>query len=693
MGRDVNRTEPENILVTSAQKIKVAGTVTAVPGYFTKNNKALTEVLVQGNMTKISYQAFYNCENLTSATLDAPIDTIRYEAFYGCKALPGIEMPESMKCIEKAAFYNCSALSSFTIPAATEYVGRGIFTNCTALKSITIEDSDKPLYFQNDYNTYYNGNVELCTSDMESLYLGRDITRADASRLVSKVQKITLGTPVTDIGNMFSSTTNVTKVSVPWQTPIEIADAAFATATYDNAILSVPGGTEATYRSLTGWKKFKSIQPGSYFVTATATAGGKLKFANLTVSDGTKKMLIDRETDVTFEVMPDENYDFTSLTVNGEAVPVTNGTYTYTNLLSDINVEAKFTEKPKFDITATAIGGTVSLNGAAPSASQSIKVYRDTGVVLTIAASEGYRLKTLTVNGADMTAQVSNNTLQLENIQEAQDIVVTFEQYIFSVSITGAGISVSTMTPQYGESVTVTIEDDPDRTLVALLVNGQDVTAQVANGQYVIKNVTGNVTIEVTFRSTKEFITLTGELATYSCAQDLNFTGSDLKAYIAAGYNKQENEVLLVRVYDVPAGTGIVVKGTKNTTYKVPYFTSQSYYVNLLRAQLTPGQITATTGNMSNFVLKEDDSDGKFYAPESPVLLAGNKAFLQVPTDFFAGARFVKIVFAEEEGTGIDRFEMIEKTSGDAIYNLSGQRVQQTGRGIYIENGRKVLKK
>lgn len=86
--------------------------------------------------------------------------------------------------------------------------------------------------------------------------------------------------------------------------------------------------------------------------------------------------------------------------------------------------------------------------------------------------------------------------------------------------------------------MTVTIDDDPDLTLVTLLVNGQDVTTQVVDGQYVIQNVTGNVTIEATFKSTKEFITMTGDYATFSCSQDLNFTGSDLRAYIAAGFNK-----------------------------------------------------------------------------------------------------------------------------------------------------------
>ena len=767
MGRDVNRTEPENILVTSANKIKVAGNVTAIPGYFTKNNKALTEVLVQGDMTKISYQAFCYCENLTSVTLDAPIDTIRYEAFYGCTALPGIELPEEMKCIERAAFYDCTALSSFTIPSATEYVERGIFTNCTALKSLTIEDSDKPLFFKNNYNTYYSGTNELCTSDLEELYVGRDITQADAARLVSKAQKVTFGEPVTKLSGQYSSISGIAKVVAPWQTPITINSGEFSDATYQSATLFVPGGTINAYKGKVGWSKFLKIEANSYFVTGTATAGGTLKFEGQTVTNGSKKLLVEREKDVVFEVAPEENYDFARLLVNGAAVEVSEGIYTYPCLLQDIEVKAAFTEKPKFDIKATATGGMVSLNGANFSASQTIKVYRDTDVTLAIAANEGYEQPKVTVNGTDVTAQLQDNTLKIENIQEAKTIVVTytkmkfqiakqttqngsielsktvvewgdsftatfkpatgyelataslnnqdvtaqvadnvltvtnvkenktvgatFKRVVFNVTISGGGITVSNTNPQYGENVTVTIDDDPDLTLVTLLVNGVDVTAQVVGGQYVIQNVTGDVTIEATFKSTKEFITMTGEYATFSCPQDLDFTSSDLRAYIASGFNKATNQVLLTRVKDVPAGTGVFLVGEPNTTYKIPYSETTSYYVNLFQANLQKTDIPATAGNFSNYIFDVQDSEPGFYPIDGKATLLAQTAYLQLPTSFVAAGVKVSVIFEEDIIDGIEEFRISDEDAD--IYDLAGRRLGKMQRGINIVNGKKVLVK
>ena len=158
----------------------------------------------------------------------------------------------------------------------------------------------------------------------------------------------------------------------------------------------------------------------------------------------------------------------------------------------------------------------------------------------TFKPATGYELATATVNNQDVTAQVKDNVLTVTGVKENKTVGATFQKQTYAVTISGGGVSVSNLNPKYGDNVTVTIEDDPDRTLVSLLVNGQDVTAQVKDGQYIIKNVTGNVTIEATFKSTKEFITMTGEYATFSCPQDLNFTGSDLRAYIASGFNKAD---------------------------------------------------------------------------------------------------------------------------------------------------------
>jgi len=260
------------------------------------------------------------------------------------------------------------------------------------------------------------------------------------------------------------------------------------------------------------------------------------------------------------------------------------------------------------------------------------------------------------------------------------------------VSITGGGVTADKMNPEYGDDVVITIEVDEDRTLNTLTVNDVDVTDQVVNNQYTIHNVTSNITVVATFNSTKEFIILAQGVGTFSCSQDLNFTGNDeLKAYIAAGYNKADNIVLLVRVYDVPAGTGIYLKGNAGVTYKIPYSTSQSYYVNMLKANLTEGPIAKTDGDMSNFLLNKKNGEYGFFAPSESATLGAQKAYLQVPTSFINGtADAIGIAFEDDETTNIRDFELF--TNGnDRLYNLKGQRIEKAGRGVYIKNGKKVV--
>jgi len=269
----------------------------------------------------------------------------------------------------------------------------------------------------------------------------------------------------------------------------------------------------------------------------------------------------------------------------------------------------------------------------------------------------------------------------------------TWEKETYTVSITGGGVTADNYNPQYGDNVVLTITDDPDAVLSSLVVDGIDVTASVAGGSYTIVNVSGNVNVVATFTSTKEFITLANEQATFSCDQDLDFTGSEVRAYIAAGFNKSTNVVLLLRVYDVPAGTGLLLKGTPGDTYKIPYASSSSYYVNMLKANLTAGPLPKTEGDMSNFVLAKEGDDFMFKVLSEGSTLAAKRAYLQVPTDMLSfGARQLGIAFADDPTTNINEYEIFTnvKDSG-LIYNLQGQRVSQPSRGIVIKNGKKVL--
>ena len=82
---------------------------------------------------------------------------------------------------------------------------------------------------------------------------------------------------------------------------------------------------------------------------------------------------------------------------------------------------------------------------------------------------------------------------------------------------------------------------------------------------------------------------------------------------------------------------------------------------------------------------KPEGEEVGFYQAESGNI-AANKAYLELPSDTEVKAIF----FANGDATGIAN---VEKTmENGAIYNVAGQRVNKALKGIYIVNGKKVVK-
>ena len=155
--------------------------------------------------------------------------------------------------------------------------------------------------------------------------------------------------------------------------------------------------------------------------------------------------------------------------------------------------------------------------------------------------------------------------------------------------------------------------------------------------------------------------------------------------------------MLLVRVYDVPANTGLVIRGEEGETYKIPYSTSQSYFVNLLKAHLNTEDVPATSGDYYNYVLKCVKDVYSWHRPGSGVdmELGAKKAYLQLPKSFMtaAAARELNLVFEDDSTTDISEFILLNNgKAGNRIYNLNGQQVDNMRKGVYIVNGRKVMK-
>ena len=240
-----------------------------------------------------------------------------------------------------------------------------------------------------------------------------------------------------------------------------------------------------------------------------------------------------------------------------------------------------------------------------------------------------------------------------------------------------------------GNYLTATLNGDAV-TQVPLTIDEVGNYTLVLTGQ---NGFVGSKTYHFTVIGDHVIINMAEEVGTYSSNDDLNFTGSELKAYIAAGYNKGENQVLLVHVYDVPAGTGVFLRGEAGVNYSIPKSAAQSYYVNMLKPNITAGAIPQTDGNMSNFLLAKVNDVYKFCEPSANATLGANKAYLQVPTSFIEAnfAREVDIVF-EDDVTGIFEMEKWRNGENGTFYDLQGRPVQSTSaKGLYIRNGKKVV--
>ena len=186
-------------------------------------------------------------------------------------------------------------------------------------------------------------------------------------------------------------------------------------------------------------------------------------------------------------------------------------------------------------------------------------------------------------------------------------------------------------------------------------------------------------------------------IATYSNNSDLNFTSvSGLKAYIASGFNPATGNLTMTRVYEVPAGEGLILKGAAGS-YDVPYEETSAYYANLLVGVPTATTVSPTDGSYTNFILVNDELKGiGFYPLASAGEMGPNKAYLQLPTSIIpAASRSLRMVFEDEEDvTGINALNDKEKMMNDkAVYDLQGRRVSKPTRGLYIKDGKKIMVK
>ena len=265
---------------------------------------------------------------------------------------------------------------------------------------------------------------------------------------------------------------------------------------------------------------------------------------------------------------------------------------------------------------------------------------------------------------------------------------------------------------------------------------GEQFTASVTNdqaGTYYITTVKAAQIYAVKFVPTSETastkkITLPEQgVMTFSDVHAWKVPAG-LKAYIAGGQKTQKDGTIslaLTEVEAIPACTGVILEGKGGESYNLTStdcgtamkedgtksLVDLNYALRPVISDYTlekteldyTGDKTTDSKNFHNYILGVKASKAVFAPTETGTLAAG-KAYYRIRRDQDKLAKAIKenpaaakVIFFSLGGngdtTGINGIENEAKKKDGIMFNLAGQKVQKSYKGMVIMNGKKFINK
>lgn len=200
-------------------------------------------------------------------------------------------------------------------------------------------------------------------------------------------------------------------------------------------------------------------------------------------------------------------------------------------------------------------------------------------------------------------------------------------------------------------------------------------------------------------------ITMNGlGIMSYASDNVLDFSNvGELTAHYASSFAATANNagvLTMKQTETTPAGEGLMLKGTANETFYVPALfnlTPEALTGNNLKGLTKITEVETTEGDKTNFILSQQKGVIAWYPLAAKYALKAHSAYLQLLTnDVFTneGTRAISMEFEDGVTTGFIQIATDDVEDGD-WYGIDGIKFNQkpTQRGVYINNGRKVIVK
>lgn len=217
-------------------------------------------------------------------------------------------------------------------------------------------------------------------------------------------------------------------------------------------------------------------------------------------------------------------------------------------------------------------------------------------------------------------------------------------------------------------------------------------TGDASSVSFTFDNKTDLTSITVTLAPT---VTISDKkYATFASDHDLDFSGvSGLYAYTATVAG---SVITFNRVTEAKAGEGLLLYANvnENTTYSIPVSKDNPSAVSGNKLKRGTGAAVASTddgGATYNYVLSsKGEGDVNFYRANGNTVPTSKAYLKNIPTT--TTSKFF-LPTGEDDTDGIKSVQGSRFTVNGEAYNLAGQKVSESYKGIVIVNGKKMIRK
>ena len=264
---------------------------------------------------------------------------------------------------------------------------------------------------------------------------------------------------------------------------------------------------------------FEEIPPTIYTLNIVASGNGSVSYEGTVIRNQSRDFSVTEGNSIVLSFTPDSGYRVAKVKMNGDDVTgqLSEGKLSIKSVASDTNIEVAFEAIPitTYTLTISVKGcGEASYNGSTiRDNSSSFTINEGAYATITFTPDTGYRIKCVKLDSKDVTASVTNNQYSINGITADTSVEVEFEiiTYTFTIKSMGSGCAIynneeirdktTAFTVNYGSSATVSFTPDAGYRIKSVKVGNTDVTANVANNHYTVRNISYNIALEVEFEA------------------------------------------------------------------------------------------------------------------------------------------------------------------------------------------------